>query len=156
MSIAPAAGATVTGARRRVPMPVLLKTSAFATVLAAAAIETLTALVRAAGIRLEVGDPGGSAADLVPVGAGACTIALVMCMIPGTVLAVLINRYGRRPVRTYRITTSALVLVSLLPPLAAAATSTGTKATLIATHLLAAAIIVPITSRKLAHHFHME
>jgi Family of unknown function (DUF6069) len=52
--------------------------------------------------------------------------------------------------------TGALVLVSLLAPLTAAATSTSTKLTLIVAHLIAAAIVVPLVRRRLentpTHH----
>ena len=67
-----------------------------------------------------------------------------------TAIAALINRRSSRPARTYRIATGVLVLVSLVAPLTAAATSTSTRLTLIAAHLIAAAVIVPLVSRRLA------
>ncbi|WP_345348165.1 DUF6069 family protein [Actinoallomurus liliacearum] len=106
----------------------MLRTNLVATVLAAAATEAFTALVRAAGVHLAVGDPGGSASSVVPVNFGACAIALAMVMVLGIGLAALINRRSSRPARAYTIATSALVLVSLAAPLIAAATSTGDQA----------------------------
>ncbi|RCG25418.1 hypothetical protein DQ384_31645 [Sphaerisporangium album] len=134
----------------RVPFRALLRTNLVATVLAAAATETFAALVRASGVPLAVGNPGGSASDVVPVTLGACAIALAMVMVVGIGIAALINRRASRPARTYRIVTSVLVLLSLVPPLTAAETSTGTKVTLVAAHLIAAAIIVPLVSRRLS------
>jgi hypothetical protein len=49
-----------------------------------------------------------------------------------------------------QFTAAVLVALSLLAPLTAAATSAGTKLTLVAAHLLAAAIVVPIVTRSLA------
>lgn len=121
----------------------LLRVNLLVTIAAAAATETLTAVVRAAGVHLAVGNPGGTAASVVPVNADACAVTIAICMVIGTGIAALINRYASRPARTYRMVTGALVLVSLLAPLTAAATSTSTKLTLIAAHLIAAAIVVP-------------
>jgi uncharacterized membrane protein YoaK (UPF0700 family) len=134
----------------RVPRGSLLRVSLGATGLAAAATEALTATVRAAGVHLAVGNPGGDAASVVPVNVGACAIAIAMCMVIGTAIAALINRRSARPARTYRLTSSVLLLASLAAPLTAAATTTPTKLTLIAAHLTAAAIIVPLVSSRLA------
>ena len=133
----------------RLPLGGLLRVSLGATALAAAATEALTAVVRAAGVQLAVGDPGGSAASVVPVDVGACAISVAMSMVVGTVIAALINRRSSRPARTYRRVTGVLVLLSLVAPLTAAATSTPTRLTLIATHLVAAAVIVPMVARRL-------
>ena len=65
-------------------------------------------------------------------------------------LSVLISRFGRRPARVYLITTIALTAVSLLAPLFAADTATSTKLTLAVGHILAAAIIIPPVTRRLA------
>ncbi|MFB4303550.1 DUF6069 family protein [Actinomadura sp. NTSP31] len=133
----------------RVPLRGLLRTNLVATVLAAAATEAFTALVRVAGVHLAVGDPGGGASSVVPLDPGACAIALVMVMVFGFGLAALINRRSSRPARAYTLAASALALVSLAAPLTAAATSTGTRLTLVAAHLIAAAVIVPLVGRRL-------
>jgi hypothetical protein len=101
-------------------------------------------------VHLAVGNPGGSATSVVPVNPGACTITIAICMIFATAIAALINRLSSRPARTYRIVTAVLVFVSLVAPLTAAATSTSTRLTLIAAHLVTAAIVVPLVSRRLA------
>jgi hypothetical protein len=127
----------------------VLRASSIAAALAAAATEALTAVVRGAGVHLAVGDPGGSADSVVPVNAGACAIAIAMCMVIGTALAALISRRASRPARTYRITASMLVVASLTAPLTAAAAAGSTRLTLVAAHLLSGAIIVPLVSRSL-------
>jgi hypothetical protein len=77
------------------------------------------------------------------------TIAVVLVMVFGAVLATAVNRVANRPARTYQVTAAVLVALSLLAPLTPAAASAGTKLTLVAAHLLAAAI-VPIVTCSLA------
>jgi hypothetical protein len=134
----------------KVPVRALLRVSLVATVAAAAATETLTAIVRIAGVDLAVGDPGGSPSSVVPVTAGACALSVAMCMVIGTVMAALINWRSSRPARTYRIATVVLALLSLVAPLTAAGTDNATKFTLICAHLVAAAVVIPMVSRCLA------
>jgi hypothetical protein len=136
-------------ATARVPFRGLLRTNLVATVLAAAATEAFTGLVRVAGVPLAVGDPGGSVSSVVPLNPGACAISLAMVMVLGIGLAALINRRSSRPARTYTIAASVLVLASMAAPLTAAATSTGTRLTLVAAHLIAAAVIIPLVRRRL-------
>jgi hypothetical protein len=134
----------------RVPFGALLRVNLIAAVLAAAATEALTAVVRAAGVDLAVGDPGGSPDSVVPVAAGACALSVATCMVVGIAIAALVNRFAARPARTYRITTGVLVLLSLAAPLTAVATSTPTRLTLVAAHLVAGAIVVTMVGRRLA------
>ncbi|GAA2042801.1 hypothetical protein GCM10009839_52150 [Catenulispora yoronensis] len=133
----------------RVPLMALLRTILVALILAAAATELFAAIVRAAGVHLAVGDPGGDASSVVPLHPGAFAISLAMVTIPGAGLAVAINRWSSRPARVYTVVTSVLVVVSLAAPLTAAATSAGTKSTLVVAHLIAAAIIIPLVGRRL-------
>jgi hypothetical protein len=150
---------TVLDAERAVTTPVtaprsttraVLTANLTATVGAAASTEALTGVVRASGVHLAVGNPGGDASSVVAVNAGACTVAVVLAMVFGTVLATAVSRFAHRPALTYQVTAAVLVALSLLAPLAAGATSAGTKLTLVAAHLLAAAVVVPIVTRSLA------
>ncbi|TDW77938.1 DUF6069 family protein [Kribbella pratensis] len=134
----------------KVPLRALLRVSLVATVAAAAATETLTAIVRIAGVDLAVGNPGGSPSSVVPVNAGACAIAVAMCMVTGTAMAAIINWRSSRPARTYRIAAAVLALLSPVAPLTAAGTDNATKLTLICAHLLAAAVVITMVSRCLA------
>ena len=128
----------------------LLRFNLLATAAAAAATEALTGVVRLSGVHLAVGNPGGDAGSVVPVNVGACTVTVVLVMVFGTVLATAVNRFENRPARTYQVTAAVLVALSLIAPLTAAATSAATKLTLIAAHLLAAVIVIPIVTRCLA------
>jgi hypothetical protein len=145
---------TVLDAERALTSPrsttrAVLTANLIATAAAAVATDALTGLARASGVHLAVGNPGGDASSVVPVNAGACAVAVTLVMVWGAVLATALNRFAVRPARTYRVTALVLVALSLLAPLTAAATSTGTKLFLVAAHLLAAAIVVPIVARTL-------
>lgn len=145
-----ASGNAETAPGARVPTWTLLRASLVAALAAAAATEALTALVRAAGVELAAGTPGGSASSAVPLTFGTCTLSVAFCMVLGTALAALLNRRAQRPARTWVRTTLALTLLSLASPLLAAGTSTATKATLVTAHLVAAAIVIPLVARTLA------
>ncbi|MDX6229290.1 MAG: hypothetical protein QOI76_2680 [Frankiales bacterium] len=148
---------TVLGAERALPSTrsarartrAVLTANLQATLVAAAGAEALTAVVRATGVHLAVGDPGGNANSVVPVNVGACSITLAMVMVLGTGLSLVVNRWARRPATVYLRTTVLLTTLSLLAPVTAAATSTATKLTLIGAHLLAAAVVIPVVSRAL-------
>ncbi|MFC8451281.1 DUF6069 family protein [Kitasatospora sp. NPDC057223] len=143
------ATSTATAPAARVPFLALLRTNLLALILAAAATESFAALVRAAGVHLAVGDPGGEPSSVVPLHPGAFAISLAMVTVLGVGLTAVINRCSSRPVRVYTVVTSVLVLASLAAPLTAAATSTATKVTLVVAHLVAAAVIVPLVGRRL-------
>lgn len=142
-------GAAVTAPATRVPLSALLRTCLVAALAAAVATETLTALVRAGGVELAVGNPGGDAGSVVPLTFGACAMSVAFCMVLGTALAALLNRRAKRPARTYVVTTVVLTLLSLGSPLLAAGTSGATKVTLVAAHLVAAAVVIPLVARTL-------
>ena len=65
-------------------------------------------------------------------------------------LAVVLARYARHPARAYLRATLALTALSLAVPLSAADTATSTKVMLACAHLLAAAIVIPAVTRRLA------
>jgi hypothetical protein len=128
-------------------LPVWL-VSAFAAVAAAAATELYGLAARAAGIPMAAASVGASTAE--PVSVGMFAMGTFVAAFWGTILAVLLARYARRPARTYARTTVALTVVSLAAPLAAADTAVSTKAMLAVAHLIAAAIIIPVVTRRLA------
>jgi hypothetical protein len=134
----------------RTPLGRLLLVNLGATVAAGAAAETWVAIVRATGAHLAVGDPFGHTDHTTPITFGACAFSIALCMILGTAVAALINGRARRPAYTYVVVAGVLTFVSLGAPLVAAATSTGTKLTLIVAHLIAASVIVPVVARCLA------
>ena len=136
---------TSTGTRRAA----VLRAAALSTVLAAVATEVFTAIVRAAGLHLAVGNIGGTSADVVEIGPGACTIMVALCAVAGLALAGVLNRWAKRPAHTYRVSAVALTVASFVPDVFASATATSSKLTLITAHVIAAAIVIPMVSRSL-------
>jgi hypothetical protein len=67
----------------------------------------------------------------------------------GLVLAVVLSRKARNPQRTFIRTTVVLTVLSLVPD-AIADAGPGTKALLMVSHLVAAAIVIPAIARRLA------
>ena len=109
---------------------------------AAAAINAVVAAVaRAAGVELEV--TGGEA---IPV-SGIAFVTVVLSVL-GLLIAAALSRWSDSPAQWWLRTTVVLTAVSLVPPFLAAA-DPATAATLVALHLLAAAVVVPVVARTL-------
>ena len=129
-------GTTVTNTRSRLTRT-LPRATASAGVLAAAATTVGAAVLRAAGVPLAAHGP-------IPL-AGFAQLTVIAAVAGGVLLAVLIRRSSAPRQRFIRIT-AALTAISCIAPLAVADT-TASKITLVALHLLAAAIIVPVLAR---------
>ena len=69
--------------------------------------------------------------------------------IVGTILAVAMSRRARRPRRTFATTTIVLTALSIVPDILVNA-QVATKGTLALTHVIAAAIVIPALSSRLA------
>jgi hypothetical protein len=114
-------------------------------VAAAAAASAATMIVaaggRAAGVSLDV-----SGAPIPISGFGVLTAVFSMV---GLVLAVVLSRTARSPRRAFVRTTVVLTALSLVPDVIADA-APATKALLMLTHLIAAAIVIPAIARRLA------
>lgn len=126
-------------ARNPDPRP-LLKAGIPAVLLAGVATTTIAAVGRAAGISLNI------AAEPIPV-AGFGFLTVVFGLV-GVVLAVALSRWARRPRRTFLRATAALTALSLVPDVLADADGS-TRALLMATHLVAAGVVVPAVARAL-------
>ncbi len=129
--------------------PALWRTGLVAAVLASVATEAFTAVLRAAGVHLAIGSIGGNSADVVDIGPGACTIMVAICVAAGLVVAAALNRWAQRPQRTWRVTTCGLTVASFIPDVFAGATASSSKISLMAAHVIAAAIVIPLVGRSL-------
>jgi len=111
--------------------------------IAAASVATMAvaAAGKAVGISLDV-----SGAPIPVSGFGVLTAIFSLV---GLVLAAVLSRTVRRPRRVFVRTTVALTVLSLVPDVIADATP-ATKALLMLTHLVAAAIVIPAVARRLA------
>lgn len=110
---------------------------------AVAAVSTacVAALADAAGISLRVdGEP-------IPV-SGFATLT-VAAVVVGYVLATALNRFASRPRRAFTMSTVALTVASFVPDLTFPM-SADTRVVLIATHLIAAVIVIPAIAGRLA------
>ena len=122
--------------------------SAAVTTAAAVATELYGLAARAIGVPMTAGDPGGTVAT--PITIGMFAMAVLISLFWGTILAIALARYARHPARTYLRATLALTGLSLAGPLAAGDTAIATKLMLGGAHLLAAAIVIPVLTRRLA------
>lgn len=121
---------------------------AVAGVAASAATEAYGLLARAAGIPMSAGSVGAPSAG--PITVGMFAMGTLICTFWGTVIAVLLKRYARRPARVFLWTAVGLTAVSLAAPVLAAHTAVSTKIMLLVAHLVAASIVIPAMTRRLA------
>jgi hypothetical protein len=123
--------------------------SVLAGLAAAIATELYGLAAGAVGVPMVAGNIGASVSEPITIGMFAMGTATAVFW--GTILAVLLARYARRPARTYRWTTIALTAVSMAGPYLAGATANSTKLMLALAHIVAAAIVIPIVTRRLNH-----
>ena len=132
---------TTTPAASSVPtVGSLLRDGAVATVVAAVATAAVATGGRAAGLSIDV------AGAAIPA-SGFATLTVIFSAI-GLLIALGLRRFARHPRTTWIRTTVALTVLSLVPDLLADA-ATSTKVLLMATHLVAAAIVIPAVARRL-------
>jgi hypothetical protein len=112
-----------------------------AAVLASGATMAVAAAGQAAGISLDVGGAP------IPV-LGFATLTAFFSVI-GLVLAVVLGRLARHPRSAFVRTTLVLTVLSLVPDVIVDAHS-ATKALLMLTHVVAAAIVIPAVARRLS------
>lgn len=119
----------------------LLRGGAVATVVAAAATAVVAAAGQAAGISLAV-----SGAPIPPSGFAVLT---GIFSVVGLLIAVALRRFAGSPRTAWIRTTVALTVLSFVPDVLADA-ATSTKALLMVTHVVAAAIVIPAVARRLS------
>lgn len=125
------------------------RVGALATVAAAIVTELFALATKALGVPMEAGSPGGGAAAPIPVGGFAVSVLIWSAV--GTVLAVILARRAKRPARTFVVTTVVLTVLSLASPALAGDTATSTKVVLALSHLVAAAVVIPLLALRLSH-----
>ena len=130
-----------TTARRTSTTGSLILTGLGATAAATVATPIVAAAGLAAGISLDV----GGAPIPVP---GFATLTAFFSLV-GVALAVVLARFARHPRSTFARTTVVLTALSLVPD-AIVEAAVPTKALLMLTHLVAAAIVIPAVARRLA------
>src|SRR5687768_7674494 len=134
--VAAPADAATAGARTRP----LWRTGAVSGLVAAVATTVVAAVALAADVPLEV------AGEQIPL-LGFAQMTLLGAAI-GVGLAKGLQRWAARPQRSFVVATVVLTVLSIVPDVTIDAT-TASKLVLIATHLVAAAIVVPAVARRL-------
>jgi hypothetical protein len=119
----------------------LLGHGVLATAIACAATPLVAAAGHAVGVSLDVGG-----APIPVLGFGTLTAFFSLI---GVVLAVVMSRVARHRHSTFVRTTVVLTVLSFVPDLIAPA-APATKALLMLTHVVAAAIVIPVVARKLS------
>ncbi|GLY87026.1 DUF6069 family protein [Actinoallomurus iriomotensis] len=137
ISHAAAPSATVTTSPRAVP---LWRTGGLAAIAAALATTVIAAVATSAGVSLKVGGQ--------PIPLFAFTQLTLAGAVIGIVLAAALRRWAATPRRTFVAVTTVLTVLSVVPDLVVSA-APSTKAVLMAAHLVAAAIVVPLVARRL-------
>jgi hypothetical protein len=128
---------TATTSSRTAP---LWRTGGLAAVTAALATTGIAAVADGAGVSLDIsGEP-------IPL-LGFAQMTL-LCSAIGIVLAVALRRWAAAPRRTFLVVTAVLTALSVVPDLLVSA-APSTRAVLILTHLVAAAIVVPLVAGRL-------
>ena len=98
-------------------------------------------------VPMRAAEPGAHAAQAITPANFA--MGTLICTFWGTLLAIVLARRATNPARTWVRTSTVLVAISLVFPLAASHTAVSTKLTLAVAHLIAAAIIVPALAHRL-------
>ncbi|GAA3211591.1 DUF6069 family protein [Actinocorallia longicatena] len=123
------------------PARSLITAGLTATAVAAAATSGIAAAGGSAGIGLEVGG--------APVPPSGFAVLTVVFSLAGLVLALVLARTARRPRTAFVRATIVLTALSLVPDALVDADS-ATKALMMVTHLVAAAVVIPAIARRLA------
>lgn len=115
---------------------------------ASVAVEAVGLVARAAGVPMRAAGFGAHHASSITVGMFAMGAMVVTFWF--TFAVALMVRFATNPRRVYLCVALPLLVLSLGVPLSAADTATSTKLTLAAAHLVAGAIIIPVTARRLS------
>lgn len=128
---------------RRVPVGVHAFGAAFVGAVVTGVFEALT---RAVGVPYEFAFPGAEPATMPVSG---LFFAVLEFGVVGAIIAACLTRWARQPRSTWRRTTVTLTVISLVPSLVAASTSYSTNVSLAVSHVIAAAVIIPLVARRL-------
>lgn len=106
------------------------------------------AVVRAAGVPMDLAMAGADHAEPIPEGGFAGFT--VMWAVAGFVLALALARWAKRPGRTYAVTAWTIVVLSLAMPFATSHTALSTRIALTVSHVVVALAVVPVVTARLA------
>ena len=134
-----------TAAADRPSLVRVLEAGVIGAVLAAVATTVVAAVARGVfDVPLAVAPPDAPGPEPIPV-LGFGTTTLLFSAI-GILLALALARWARRPERTWITTTIVLTILSFAPSVTAGHGTPATKAVLVLTHVVAAAIVIPVVA----------
>lgn len=116
---------------------------------AAGAVVTMlfAAAAKAVDVPLAVSNSEDTAAEVIPEwGFG---FAVSLCGVLGVLFALACARWAKRPARTFTVTAIVFVVLSFASPLTAQNATTATRVTLELSHVVAAAVIIPMIAARL-------
>ena len=124
----------------------LAATGLVAGIAASAAVVTVALAAEAVDIPMQVAARANAAAEDIPM-SGRLPRRGVDCV--PTLLAVAFARYAKRPAHTFVVVSAVLTVISFVGPLIAHHATTATRVVLELTHVVAAAIVIPMVARRL-------
>lgn len=139
---------TRSAARTATSAKALLGTGALAVALGAVAAEGVALIARAFDSPLRTSGFGSQPAEAIPTTGFA--VATLMFGVLGVALAFAFRRWASSPARTFARTCVALTVLSCVPVFLANNTAASTRVALTFGHIAAAAVIIPLITRRLA------
>jgi Family of unknown function (DUF6069) len=141
------ASAPASGLRSALATKPLWLVGVAASVVAAVVTALVASVARAADVPLEVASSSGDAPEVIPT-SGFAVVVLAAGAI-GVVLALALDRWAKRPARTFVVVTGVLTVISFATPVLAENATTATRVVLELTHVAVAAIVIPTIAYRL-------
>lgn len=139
--------ATITTSTTTVPATRSARRTLWLAGLASGAVAAV-ATTAVAGFADAIDHPLTVDGEMIPV-LGFAQMTLIGAVV-GVVLALVLRRRADRPQRTFTVTTWVLTALSCIPSVAmGAGDGVGNAATLVATHVIAAAIVIPVLAARI-------
>lgn len=129
------------------PVIALVRDGAIAGVLGAAAATLVAYGAKALDVPMMAAPQTASAGEPLPMAAFATST--LMATVIGVLLALGLLRWAPRPRATFVVVTVVLTVLSATGPITTGYATTATRVVLMLTHIVAAAIIIPIIARRL-------
>lgn len=120
-----------------------------ASVAAAAVTELAMLIPRAMDVTMEAGSFYTDSVQEIPPGSFAMS-TFMWCAI-GVLTAVVLARKAKHPARTFVVLAVAATALSQILPITASDTETATKVMLFVSHLMVAAVVIPLLAMRLSH-----
>jgi hypothetical protein len=124
------------------------RAGAVAGVAAAAATTAVALAAKAVDVPMVAAPKSADAGRAIPMNGFA--MSTLGCTVVGILIAVALDRWARHPARTFALVATALTVVSFAGPVTTGHATTATRLVLALTHVVAAAIVIPVLTARLA------